>query len=297
MPALILALALLAAIAFAIAWFLRANPSSLARATRIVLLGLGAFGAGTLLVFGARFLPGLLPELFGLAGIVITALIARAVRRRPSGGFSTPGAGQRTEVRTAFLQAWIDHGTGDVGGTIFSGRFAGRTPDVRSACELLDFHYECSIDLPAQRLPVPYRDRRLAAGVSLRPKYGRRGAGCCSRSAIQFSIALHRHAIRSALNWIGLGKLPARTIFPIVVRSNGRIVQSSFRAIRRSGNGSRTGLIGCSFAISESSVRARNRGCKSLHSNDRVHASASMCMERHGEAWSVMERRNFFSRT
>src|SRR5258708_40277382 len=139
MPALILAFALLAAVAFAIAWFLRANPSSLARATRIVLLGLGAFGAGTLLVFGARFLPGLLPELFGLAGIVITALIARAVRRRPSGGFSSPGSGgRRTEVRTAFLQAWIDHGTGDVGGTVLSGRFSGRTFDGLSDAELLD---------------------------------------------------------------------------------------------------------------------------------------------------------------
>lgn len=163
MPALILALALLAAIAFAIAWFLRANPSSLARGARIVLLGLGAFGAGALLVFGARFLPGLLPELFGLAGIVVTALIARAVRRRPSGGFSTPGAGHRTEVRTAFLQAWIDHGTGDVGGMILSGRFAGRTLDGLSDGELLEFHDECSSDVDSQRVLESYLDRRLGA--------------------------------------------------------------------------------------------------------------------------------------
>lgn len=161
MPALVLALALLAAIAFAIAWFLRANPSSLARVARIVLLGLGAFGAGSLLVFGARFLPGLLPELFGLAGIVVTALIARAVRRRPSGGFSTPGAGQRTEVRTTFLQAWIDHGTGDVGGTILFGRFAGRTLDGLSDRELFEFHDECSSDVDSRRVLESYLDRRL----------------------------------------------------------------------------------------------------------------------------------------
>ena len=63
-------------------------------------------------------------ELMGLAGVVIAGLIARAVRHRPSGGFSSPGTGQRTEVRTAFLQAWIDHATGDVGGhRVHGGRF------------------------------------------------------------------------------------------------------------------------------------------------------------------------------
>ena len=100
---------------------------------RMVLVVLGAIAVGGMLIFGLRFLPSLLPELFGLAGLVITGLIARALRNRPSGGFSSPGTGRRTEVRTAFLQAWIDHGTGDVGGTVLTGRFAGRTlgPPVR----------------------------------------------------------------------------------------------------------------------------------------------------------------------
>ena len=163
MQALVLALVLLAAIAFAVAWFLRANPSSLARMARIILLGVGAFGAGALLIFGVRFLPSLLPELFGLAGLVVTALIARAVRRRASGGFSTPGAGQRTEVRTAFLQAWIDHATGDVGGTILFGRFAGRTLDGLSDAELLELHEECSSDADSRRVLESYLDRRLGA--------------------------------------------------------------------------------------------------------------------------------------
>jgi hypothetical protein len=163
MPALILALVILAVVAFGIAWFLRANPSGMARVLRIVLLGLGSFGAGALLIFGARFLPGLLPELFGLAGLVIAALIARAVRRRPSGGFSTPGTGQRTEVRTAFLEAWIDHATGDVGGTILIGHFAGRTLDGLTDGELLDFHVECSSDADSRRVLEAYLDRRLGA--------------------------------------------------------------------------------------------------------------------------------------
>src|SRR6185369_12978083 len=126
MPAIVLALVILAIGALGIAWFMRANPSSLARSMRMVLVVLGAIAVGGMLIFGLRFLPSLLPELFGLAGLVITGLIARALRSRPSGGFSSPGTGRRTEVRTSILQAWIDHSTGDVGGTVLAGRFAAR---------------------------------------------------------------------------------------------------------------------------------------------------------------------------
>ena len=164
MPVILLALVALAVVAFVIFWFMRANPSTLARLLRPFLVVLGVIGIGGMLIFGLRFLPGLLPELFGLAGVVITALIARAVRSRSSGGFSSPGGGgQRTEVRTAFLQAWIDHGTGDVGGTVLSGRFSGRTLDSLGDAELLDLHLDCSTDSDSLRVLEPYLDRRLGA--------------------------------------------------------------------------------------------------------------------------------------
>jgi len=161
MPAIVLALVVLAVVALGIAWFLRANPSSLARGMRMVLLVLGAVAAAAMLIFGIRFLPSLLPELLGLAGLVITGLIARALRNRPSGGFSSPGTGRRTEVHTAFLKAWIDHGTGDVGGTVLTGRFAGRTLDRLSDSELLDLHEECRNDADSLRVMEAYLDRRL----------------------------------------------------------------------------------------------------------------------------------------
>ncbi|MFI5003240.1 MAG: J domain-containing protein [Reyranellales bacterium] len=161
MPVVLLALVLLAAFAFGIAWFLRANPSTLARFMRPILVVLGAIGVGGLLIFAVRFLPGLLPELFGLGGVVAAALIARAARHRPSGGFSAPGAGQRTEVRTSFLGAWIDHATGDVGGTVLSGRFVGRTLDGLADAELLDLHAECAGDPDSVRVLEAYLDRRL----------------------------------------------------------------------------------------------------------------------------------------
>lgn len=163
MPALLLALLSFAAIALVVAWLLRANPSSLARAIRVMMVILGGVGVGAMLIFGLRFLPGLLPELMGLAGIAITALIARAVRNRPSGGFSAPGTGQRTEVKTTFLQAWIDHATGDVGGTVLAGRFAGRTLDVLTDAELLALQAECAADADSLRVLESYLDRRLGA--------------------------------------------------------------------------------------------------------------------------------------
>lgn len=142
----LLAFVVLGVMALVVWWFLRANPSTIARILRPMLLGVGLVGIAVLLIFGVRFVPSLLPELFGLAGIVAAGLIARALRRRPSGGFSSPGSAQRTEVRTAFFEAWIDHGTGDVGGTVHSGRFAGRTFDDLSDSELLDLHAECASD-------------------------------------------------------------------------------------------------------------------------------------------------------
>jgi hypothetical protein len=162
-PVLLLALALLTALALGISWFLRANPSSVARATRPILVVLGALGVGALLIFAIGFLPGLLPELFGLAGVVATAMIARWVRR-PPGGFSTPGSAQRTEVTTKLLRAWLDHATGDVGATVLGGRFAGRTLEAMAEGELMQFHDDCAGDSDSLRVLESYLDRRLGSG-------------------------------------------------------------------------------------------------------------------------------------
>jgi len=175
MPVVILlAFIALGAMALVVWWLLRANPSAIARVLRPLLVFVGLVGIAVMLIFGLRFVPALLPELMGLAGIVATALIARALRRRPSGGFSSPGNAQRTEVRTAFFEAWIDHGTGDVGGTVLSGRFAGRTLDSLSDGELVDLHAECSPDPDSRRVLESYLDRRMgtawnSAGQSQSP--------------------------------------------------------------------------------------------------------------------------------
>lgn len=161
MPAVLLAVVFLAISALGVAWFLRARPSALVRVLRIALVLLGGAGAAAMLIFGIRFLPGLLPELFGLAGVVLAALIARAVRNRPSGGFSSPGVGRRTEVRTAFLEAWIDHDTGDVGGKVLAGTFSGQMLDSLTSEDLVVLHGECASDADSRRILESYLDRRL----------------------------------------------------------------------------------------------------------------------------------------
>jgi hypothetical protein len=163
MPAVLLALAALAVLGLGIFWFMRANPSAVARILRPILLLIGSVGAAGLLMFGVRFLPGLLPELLGLLGVLGAALIARHVRQRPGGGFSSPGAAQRTEVRTAFVEAWIDHATGDVGGRVVKGRFAGRGLDMLTDSDLLELHSACAGDADSLHVLESYLDRRLGA--------------------------------------------------------------------------------------------------------------------------------------
>lgn len=161
----VVVVALLAAVALGIFWFLRANPSTLARLARPILFIAGAIAVGGLLLSAIEFVPGLLPELFGLAGVVATALIVRWARRQPSSpGFSTPGSDGRTEVRTALLQAWIDHASGDVGGTVLFGRFAGRTFDSLGESDLHALHGECAGDADSLKVIEAYLDRRLGAG-------------------------------------------------------------------------------------------------------------------------------------
>lgn len=163
MPILLLALVALASIGLGLAWFLRAKPTVVAKRARLLLVLLGAIGIGGLLLFGVRFLPSVLPELFGLGGVLVTAAVARALRQRPTGGFSTPGKGQRTDVRTECLEAWIDHVTGDVGGRVVRGKYAGRLLEVLNERELLDLRSECTGEPESLNVLEAYLDRRMGA--------------------------------------------------------------------------------------------------------------------------------------
>ena len=152
----VLAIALLVVLGFGVFWFLRATPAAIARWMRLLIVPLGIVVVVGFLMLGLRF-----PALLGLVGTIAAPLLARWLRQRPSGGFSQPGTGQRTEVRTAFLEAWIDHATGDVGGRVLSGRFVGRALDALAEDDLRALHAECAGDADSVRVLESYLDRRL----------------------------------------------------------------------------------------------------------------------------------------
>ena len=79
------------------------------------------------------------------------------------GGFSSPGAGQRTEVHTAFVEAWIDHATAMSAAGVVKGRFAGRGLDMLADSDLRELHAECAGDADSLRVLDSYLDRRLGA--------------------------------------------------------------------------------------------------------------------------------------
>lgn len=165
MAAIVLAIGGLAIVTLGVRWFLRANPTRLARHLRRGLLAIAALAILLTVIFSIRFLP-VLPELLGLVGLIATALLPRLIRGRSrgSGGFSTPGSGGRTEVRTGFLRAWIDHASGDVGGAVLAGRFAGRTLDNLADDELRTLHEEVANDADSRRVLEAYLERRLGEG-------------------------------------------------------------------------------------------------------------------------------------
>ncbi len=163
MAAVFLALGVIVAMVLGIGWFLRANPSILARGLRRALFAFAAVIVAMALIFAVRFLPELLPELAGLIGVLGTALLTRFLRKRTGGGFSSPKSSGRTEVRTTFLRAWIDHGSGEVGGAVLAGRFAGRTLESLTDDELLELLAEAASDADSLRVLEAYLDRRLGA--------------------------------------------------------------------------------------------------------------------------------------
>ena len=103
-----------------------------------------------------------------LGVLVITALIARAHAATGRAAASARrAAGQRTEVHTAFLEAWIDHATGDVGGTGLDRPLRRARPGHagrRRRCWTCMPNAAGDADL--LRVLESYLDRRLGRGLA-----------------------------------------------------------------------------------------------------------------------------------
>lgn len=82
----------------------------------------------------------------------------RGVVAQPPGASGAPG---RSSVRTPWLEAWLDHDTGAMDGTVLKGRWQGQALDNLSLDALRDLMEEASDDADTQRLVEAYLDRRF----------------------------------------------------------------------------------------------------------------------------------------
>lgn len=158
MSYLILGIAVMAGLLLAMQWFISAEPKSIARVLKWVLLGI----VGVVILFfvvTGRFswalwtLPVLLPWLMRARQ---AARMARNFSRMAGGGSS----GQTSEVRSAFLEMQLDHDSGDMDGRVRKGRHEGAQLSSLSRHDLLGLYEDyCAEDGESARPLAAYLDR------------------------------------------------------------------------------------------------------------------------------------------
>ncbi|MEP2943818.1 MAG: DnaJ domain-containing protein [Hyphomicrobiales bacterium] len=127
MPQFLFAVFIMVLIYVAAKFFVRANPSSLAKTLR-QLIGALLFAVGIALVFSLRFALFALPVL--LAGAAVFFGSKRPFKSRGgsarSNGAGPHGAkGKASNVKTAFFDMELDHASGEMDGLICAGAFDG----------------------------------------------------------------------------------------------------------------------------------------------------------------------------
>jgi len=126
-----------------------AQPAQIASAIRLAL-PVAMIGIGSVLTYAGR-------------GAIGLPLIAFAVsiwaRMRSVQRLNTGGAGQKSTVRSAWLEMELDHETGDMDGTVLTGKFDGRKISDLSEPELLDLYEMLRGDGDSAALLEAYLDR------------------------------------------------------------------------------------------------------------------------------------------
>ena len=146
---IILILAIVLAMYFAIRWFMRSNPADVSRILRraitALIIGAIVFLAATgrlhwifaLIASIFAFLPKILPLLRYVP--LLGGLIAYIKRKRAA---SAPSRGQQSKVETRFLRMMLDHDTGAMNGEILEGQFKGQQLGNLSLDQLLILYKE-----------------------------------------------------------------------------------------------------------------------------------------------------------
>jgi hypothetical protein len=138
--------------------FVAADPAKLGRIVTWFLGGLalaGVAAALVLLLLSERLLPALVA-----AGSLAPIGFRLWSQWRRGGGASGFAPGRVSKVETGMLSMRLDHGTGEMSGTVKRGAYAGRRLDELDQRELLALWRQCRIeDADAARLLEAYLDR------------------------------------------------------------------------------------------------------------------------------------------
>lgn len=127
MPQFLFAAFMVALIYVAARFFVRANPSSLAKTLR-QLIGALLFAVGIAFVFSVRFALFALPVLLAAAAVFFGSkrpFKPRGGSARSNGAGSHGAKGKASHVKTAFFDMELDHASGEMDGLVCAGAFDG----------------------------------------------------------------------------------------------------------------------------------------------------------------------------
>ena len=158
MTPFLLGLALVVVFVLLMRWAATAEPTELLRLARKILVAVVLAGA-VILILSGRFWWALAMAPVLIPWIARARWAARTAKnaRRMMGG--SGGSGEKSEVRTRFLDMTLDHDSGAMSGTVLEGRFAGRALNGLSLDQLLELLMECAADEGSQRLLESYLDQ------------------------------------------------------------------------------------------------------------------------------------------
>jgi hypothetical protein len=152
MPTILLGLAALLIMLWAVKGLARADPKGLARGARLAG-GVAALGGAAFLVARGQAAIGI-P--LGLTGLGLLGWLPFG--SAPFGQRTSKSAGQVSKVRSAFLEMELDHDTGAMHGSLVAGRLAGASLDALDLPTLVALLGE--IDDESRSLLAAYLDRR-----------------------------------------------------------------------------------------------------------------------------------------
>lgn len=164
LPYFVLGIALLAGLLLAGRWFTTADPKTLVKVLKWLLLGVIGLGALFFILTGR-----LAWALFALPALLPWFMRARSAHRMyktfsrmaaGGGGGAGAGTGKTSDVETRFLRMALDHDSGQMTGEVLEGDYAGRTLDGMSMDEVVDLLRVCWVeDQPSAQVLEAYLNR------------------------------------------------------------------------------------------------------------------------------------------